>query len=98
MNIAFYVSYAIALQSEKHTLAKRNVLYPIVIGFLSLFFFVFERAFYIPVITTFSKIIGKLLPVGHFGFSAFFIFAAINVILTVLIVYIFHRLYIKFFK
>lgn len=92
MNVSFYVSYAIVLQSQKHSLAKRIVLYPITIGFLSLFFLVFERVFYIPVITTISKIIGKMFPVGHFGYSAFFIFAAVNVMLTVLIVYILQRI------
>jgi hypothetical protein len=88
MTAGFVASYVTVINIGNLKFPRMVFLYPLLICAIAFAIFFGCREIYIPIFTPMSHYLGQTFPMGHFGFSALFIFFGLTVFLTVLIVHL----------
>ena len=87
MATGFITSYLFVMKLKKYSFSKILVIYPLLIFTLTYILVFSSREFYIPIFTPIGNYIADIFPIGHYGYTAFYLYCGVLVFLTVLLIF-----------
>ena len=86
MTVFFTVSHPFTFLFKKYELRHKLLIYPLVIALTSFGQILLCSFIYVPIVTPVFLFISGLFPIGHFGYTALFVFSGTTVALSMLLV------------
>lgn len=81
-SVAFMTTYPIQLKIYSGGFIRLKFIYPVCVVAISAFIIFFCRVFYIPLFTELSIYFGRVFRMGHYGYTALFMFSGVTVVLV----------------